>query len=98
MATDSTDPGDREELAHTPGPWSATACGGHTYRITGKSARYTIAEINGPYTPGYDRYEGDARLIAAMAAHPGLIQRPIVARGRKAVIARPVERAAELLD
>jgi arsenate reductase len=40
----------------------------------------------------------DARLIAAMAAHPGLIQRPIVARGKRAVLARPVEKAAELLD
>ena len=45
-----------------------------------------------------DPKRSEARLIAAMAAHPGLIQRPIVARGRKAVVARPVERAAELLD
>jgi arsenate reductase len=40
----------------------------------------------------------DAQLLELMAAHPGLIQRPIAVRGRKAVVARPVERLADLLD
>jgi arsenate reductase len=39
----------------------------------------------------------DERLIAAMAAHPELVQRPIVVRGDRAVLARPVERVLELL-
>jgi arsenate reductase-like glutaredoxin family protein len=32
-----------------------------------------------------------------MAKHPGLIQRPIVVRGARAVVARPVENIAKLL-
>lgn len=40
---------------------------------------------------------GDERLIAEMLAHPQLVQRPIVVRGDRAVLARPVERALELL-
>lgn len=39
--------------------------------------------------------EGDA-LVEAMAAHPILIQRPIVIVGDRAVIARPPELALEL--
>jgi arsenate reductase len=39
----------------------------------------------------------DEQLIARMVAHPELIQRPIVVRGERAVLARPVERALELL-
>jgi arsenate reductase-like glutaredoxin family protein len=31
-----------------------------------------------------------------MAEHPELIQRPIVVRGKKAVLARPVDKLAEL--
>ncbi|MFC4728816.1 arsenate reductase (glutaredoxin) [Coralloluteibacterium thermophilus] len=39
-----------------------------------------------------------AELLEAMAAHPRLIERPILVRGERAVVARPPERVAELLD
>jgi arsenate reductase (glutaredoxin) len=39
----------------------------------------------------------DEQLIAQMAAHPRLVQRPIVVSGERAVLARPVERVLELL-
>jgi len=38
----------------------------------------------------------DDLLVRVMAEHPELIQRPIVTRGGKAVLARPVDRLAEL--
>jgi arsenate reductase len=37
-------------------------------------------------------------LLDAMAAHPILIERPIVIRGDRAVIARPPEKLLDLLD
>jgi arsenate reductase (glutaredoxin) len=40
----------------------------------------------------------DEQLITSMIEHPTLVQRPIVVRGDRAVLARPVERALELLD
>ncbi len=40
----------------------------------------------------------DDELIAAMAAHPRLMQRPVVVRGDRALLARPIERVLELLD
>jgi arsenate reductase (glutaredoxin) len=40
----------------------------------------------------------DDELIAAMAEHPKLVQRPIAVRGERALLARPVERVLELLD
>lgn len=39
----------------------------------------------------------DAELISLMIEHPELIQRPIVERGDRAVLARPVETVNELL-
>jgi len=39
----------------------------------------------------------DEQLIAAMAAHPKLIERPILVAGERAVIGRPPEKVLELL-
>jgi len=41
---------------------------------------------------------GDDALVAAMAAHPRLIERPVFVHRGRAVIARPPERVFELLD
>ena len=45
-----------------------------------------------------DREPGDDEAIALMTAHPELMQRPVVVRGDRAVLGRPIERVLELLD
>jgi arsenate reductase len=42
--------------------------------------------------------EDDHAVLAALEAHPELLQRPIVVRGERAVLARPPERVLELLS
>jgi len=44
-----------------------------------------------------DTEQDDAALIAAMAEHPRLLQRPILVVGDKAVVGRPVENMLALL-
>ena len=44
-----------------------------------------------------ERDLSDDELIALMAEHPVLVQRPIVERGERAVLARPVENVLALL-
>jgi arsenate reductase len=39
----------------------------------------------------------DTEILEAMASHPELIQRPIVVKGQRAVLARPVDRVKELI-
>ena len=51
--------------------------------------------------PAYDKYVAgknltDDQLIQIMAEHIELLQRPIVVRGSKAVLARPVNKLADL--
>jgi arsenate reductase (glutaredoxin) len=45
-----------------------------------------------------DRDLADDEAIRLMAEHPELLQRPVVVRGDRAVLARPIERVLELLD
>lgn len=44
-----------------------------------------------------DRDVADDELIALMVKHPDLIQRPIVEKGARAILARPAERLREIL-
>ncbi len=39
----------------------------------------------------------DEEIVRAIVAHPQLLERPIVEAGERAVLARPVERALELI-
>ena len=43
------------------------------------------------------KYFSDDQIIALMIKHPGLIQRPIVERGARAVLGRPTENVKALL-
>jgi arsenate reductase len=40
----------------------------------------------------------DGQIIAAMASHPKLIERPIVVHGERAVLGRPPENVLQLID
>lgn len=67
-------------------------------RKTGLRAREVLRTREPEYQEhiaGRDLTEAD--LIEIIAAHPALLQRPIVVRGERAVLARPVEKVRELL-
>jgi len=55
-----------------------------------KEADYRALGLADPTIP-------DAQIIDAMVAHPDLIQRPIVEKGSRAILARPAERLKEIL-
>jgi arsenate reductase (glutaredoxin) len=44
-----------------------------------------------------DDYNDKASVVALLVKHPELMQRPIVIRGKRAIIARPPEKLAALL-
>lgn len=47
---------------------------------------------------GLTRESSEKDIVAAMARHPRLIERPIVVRGNKAVLGRPPENVLALID
>ena len=47
---------------------------------------------------GLSKESSEKELIAAMAEHPKLIERPIVVRGKRAVLGRPPENVLGLID
>jgi len=47
---------------------------------------------------GLDASSSDAELLDAMARHPILVERPIVVRGKRAIVGRPPEAVLELFE
>jgi arsenate reductase len=45
-----------------------------------------------------DDYQTKEQVVALLLEHPELMERPVVFRGERAVIARPSEKVLELLD
>jgi arsenate reductase len=67
---------------------------------TGRPARDLFRTSEQVYEDHHlaDREPDDDEAIALMAAHPELMQRPVIVRGDRAVLGRPIERVLELLD
>jgi arsenate reductase len=56
-----------------------------------------ISLVRGAAAAGLTSGTPDKDVIRAMVADPNLIQRPIVEVGDKAVLARPIEKALEII-
>lgn len=65
----------------------------------GKSAAELVRRGEEAYkSSGLSKDSSEEELVAAMAAHPKLIERPIVVRGERAVLGRPPENVNDLID
>ena len=65
----------------------------------GITAGQLVRRGEGEYkASGLSAQSSEAELVAAMAKHPKLIERPIVVRGNRAVLGRPPENVLELLS
>ncbi len=67
-------------------------------KMLGISARELMRTKEAIYKElGLKDVEEEEKLIEAMAAHPKLIERPIVIKGDKAVVGRPPEKVFEIV-
>lgn len=65
----------------------------------GLSAAQLVRRGEGDYkSQGLTKDSSEDELVAAMASHPKLIERPIVVCGNRAVLGRPPENVLELID
>ena len=65
----------------------------------GISAAELVRRGEDDYKPsGLEKDSSEADMIAAMVTYPKLIERPIVVRGKKAVLGRPPENVLALID
>lgn len=70
---------------------------GRVLELLGVTARDLLRRRDKAFGPsGLTGDEPDDELVAAMARHPTLLQRPIGLAGGKAVLGRPPERLLEL--
>jgi len=69
-------------------------------RLTGLTPRELLRTREPQYKElGLDDPSADDEtILAAMLAHPVLLQRPVVIKGDRAVLARPVEKVLELFS
>ena len=68
-------------------------------KMLGISARELMRTKEAIYKElGLKDVEDEEKLIEAMAAHPKLIERPVVIKDGKAAIGRPIEKIVELLE
>lgn len=65
--------------------------------IVRKTGLRPIKLVRGAAAAGLSEETPDAEVIAAMVTDPNLIQRPIVVVDDRAVVARPIDRALELI-
>lgn len=66
-------------------------------QLVAKTGLRPIKLIRGAAAAGLTDETPEAEVIRAMVADPNLIQRPIVEVGDRAVLARPIDRAMELV-
>jgi arsenate reductase len=66
-------------------------------RKTGLSARELLRQKGEPYNSLHLGDLGDSELVAAMHAHPLLIERPVVVTPKGARLCRPADRLDEIL-
>jgi arsenate reductase len=63
---------------------------------TGLTPRDVLRKKEAAYKELVTPETTDAELITLMEQHPALLERPIVVRGDRAVLARPIEKVREL--
>lgn len=86
-----------EVVLYLESPPSVAVLKGLVEKLSLSSAREMMRKAEAPYRELSLADAAETALIDAMAAHPILIERPIVVSGEKAAIGRPPESVLEIL-